>query len=116
VASAERIRMLHIADGSDRALNVVQYASELLPADLTDIVLFNMGTRYPEVFRKIDNVGPHARSTGIGAAGQSADNRLEMTAFRARAVAMLTRSGFGESAISIRTQVKKAGRINDIIQ
>jgi len=116
VTSAGRKRILLIADGSDQALNVVQYASGLLPGDLTEVVLFNMGTGYPEVFRKIDNFGPHARSAGIGATGQSAENYLEMTEFRAKAADMLTRSGFSDSAISVRTQVKKTGLIKDIIQ
>lgn len=116
MTSAERKRILLLTDGSAQALNVVHYASGLLPGNLMDVVLFDMGTGYPEVFRKIDNFGPHAPSAGIGATGQSAENCLEMTEFRAKAADMLTRSGFSDSAISVRTQVKKTGLIKDIIQ
>ena len=45
-----RRRILLTVDGSVQALNVVRYVSGMMSKDHTDIVLFNVGTGFPEVF------------------------------------------------------------------
>ncbi len=115
VKSAIRKRILVTVDGSDQALEAVRYISQIVPADQTDIVLFNVGTGFPEVFWDMNN-NPLYQSKKTGVMGWLAENQLVMGEFKEKALKVLTSAGFSRDAVSVKTQASKIGVLKDIIQ
>ena len=102
-------------DGSDQALEAVRYISAIVPADQTDIVLFSVGTGFPEVYWEMNN-NPLYRSKQTKVMGWLADHQLLIGEFKEKAFKILSDAGFSEDAISVKTQGKKIGILKDIIQ
>ena len=113
--STIRKRILVTVDGSDQALEAIRYICDIVPIDRTDIVLFNVGAGFPEVFWDMDK-NPLYQSKKSGVMGWLADNQLEMGEFKHKAYKVLCDAGFTKAAISVKTQVKKAGVLKDILQ
>jgi len=107
-------RILLAVDGSDQALEVVRYVSKIVPHEHTAIVLFTVGTGFPEVFWEIKK-SPRYSSQKSDVMGWLADNQLAIGEFKEKAYKILSGAGFSEKAISVKTQVKKIGVLKDII-
>ena len=110
-----RRKLLLAVDGSDQALEAVRYIGMVVAPDRTDIVLFNVGIGFPDVFYDMDN-NPLYRSKKTKVMGWLADHQLVIGEFKEKALKILAVAGFPENAINIKTQTKKAGILKDIIQ
>ena len=110
-----RKKVLLAFDGSDQALEAVRYISTILPPDGTDIVLFSVGTGFPEVFWDMNN-NPLYRSKKTKVMGWLADHQLAIGEFKEKALKILTDAGFSEEAVCVKTQTKRAGILKDIVQ
>jgi len=111
----ERRKILLATDGSPQALEAVRYLAALFPPDYTQIVLFNVGSGFPEVFWDMDG-NPLYRSKKSGVMGWLADQQLVLGEFKEIALKILTDAGYPENAIQIRTQAGKTGILADIVR
>ena len=110
-----RRKILLAVDGSDQALEAVRYISSIVPPDLTEIVLFSVGTGFPEVYWDM-NRNPLYQSKKDSVKGWLADSQLVMGEFKEKAFKILLNAGFPEEAISTKTQSHKTNVLKDIIQ
>jgi nucleotide-binding universal stress UspA family protein len=110
-----RRKILLAFDGSEQSLEAVRYTSKTLPPDGTDIVLFSVGTGFPDVFWDMNN-NPLYRSEKTKVMGWLADHQLAIGEFKEKAMKILTNAGFLEEAVCVKTQTKRAGVLKDIIQ
>lgn len=113
--SKMRRRILLAVDGSDQALEAVRYAGNMLPGDRTEIVLFNVGTGFPEVFWDMKR-NPLYESKKPEVMEWLAEYQLGIGEFNEKAIHLLIRAGFSTEAVSVKTQTKKIGILKDIIQ
>ena len=110
-----RRKILLAFDGSDQALEAVRYISTIFPPAETDIVLFSVGTGFPEVFWDMNN-NPLYQAKKTKVMGWLADHQLAIGEFKEKAIKILTDAGFLEEAICVKTQTKRTGVLKDIIQ
>jgi nucleotide-binding universal stress UspA family protein len=110
-----RRKLLLAVDGSDQALEAVRYAGTIAPPGETGIVLFYVGSGFPDVFWDMNN-NPLYRTKKSNVMGWLADSQLAIGEFKEKAFKILQDAGFPESAIAVKTQAKKTGVLNDIIQ
>jgi nucleotide-binding universal stress UspA family protein len=110
-----RRKILIAVDGSDQALEAVRYISMIVPPDLTDIVLFSVGTGFPEVYWDM-NSNPLYRSKKVKVEKWLADNQLVLGEFKEKAFKILSDAGFPEEAVTVKTQTKKTDILKDIVQ
>ena len=110
-----RRKILLAFDGSEQSLEAVRYISTILPPEKTDMVLFSVGTGFPEVFWDMNN-NPLYRSKKTKVMGWLADHQLAIGEFKEKAFKILTDAGFSEETICVKTQKKRAGVLKDIIQ
>lgn len=110
-----RRKILLAVDGSDQALEAVRYAGSIFPSQSTDIVLFNVGTGFPEVFWDM-NRNPLYQTKKPEVMEWLADYQLGIGEFNEKSINILTEAGFPTDAVSVKTQTKKTGILKDIIQ
>lgn len=110
-----RRKILLAVDGSDQALEAVRYICDVVAPDRTDIVLFSVGTEFPEVFWDMDR-NPLYRSKKPKVMGWLADHQLVIGEFKEKAYGIFAAAGFPENAIEVKTQTKQAGILKDIVQ
>jgi nucleotide-binding universal stress UspA family protein len=110
-----RRKILLAVDGSDQALEAVRYAGNMLPGDRTEIVLFNVGTGFPEVFWDLKR-NPLYESKKSEVMEWLAEYQLGIGEFNEKALHILIASGFEADAVSVKTQTRKIGVLKDIIQ
>ena len=108
-------KILLAVDGSDQALEAVRYACTMLPPEQTEIVLFYVGTGFPEVFWDM-NGNPLYRSKKKKIMGWLATDQLVMGEFKEKAFKILEDSGFGQDSVTVTTRVKRTGVFKDIVQ
>jgi len=108
-------KILLAVDGSDQALEAVRYASHMLPGDCTEIVLFNVGTGFPEVFWDMKR-NPLYESKKPKVMEWLAEYQLGIGEFNEKALHILMKAGFETNAVSVKTQTRKIGILKDIIQ
>jgi len=108
-------RILLAIDGSDQALEAVRYAGAVFPPESTELVLFSVGTGFPEVYWDLGR-NPLYQTQRPKVMGWLADNQLAIGEFKAKAYKILEDAGFAEKAVKLKTQVKKTSILNDIIQ
>jgi len=108
-------RILLAVDGSDQALEAVRYAGTIFPSERTKIVLFTVGTGFPEVFWDLGR-NPLYQSQKSKVMGWLADRQLTIGEFRAKAYKILADADFSENTVEIKTQTKKTNILNDIVQ
>lgn len=108
-------RILLAVDASDQALEAVRYVGGMVPPDSTQIVLFHVGTEYPEVFWDMDR-NPLYRSKMPKVMGWLADHQLAIGELKEKALKILTNAGFPEDAVLVKTQAKKTSLVRDIVQ
>jgi len=113
--TTHRRKILLAFDGSEQSLEAVRYISTILPPEKTDMVLFCVGTGFPEVFWDM-NSNPLYRSKKTKVMGWLADHQLAIGEFKEKAMKILTDAGFLEEAVYVKTQTKRAGILKDIIQ
>lgn len=110
-----RRKILLAVDGSDQALEAVRYAGNMLPGNLTEIVLFNVGTGFPEVFWDMKR-NPLYASKKPEVMEWLAEYQLGIGEFNEKALHILMKAGFETDAVSVKTQTRKIGVLKDIIQ
>jgi nucleotide-binding universal stress UspA family protein len=113
--TTNRRKILLAFDGSEQSLEAVRYISTILLPENTDMVLFSVGTGFPEVFWDM-NSNPLYRSKKTKVMGWLADHQLAIGEFKEKALKILTDAGFLEEAVYVKTQTKRAGILKDIIQ
>lgn len=108
-------KILLAVDGSDQALEAVRYAGAMMPAGQVKIVLFYVGTGFPEVFWDM-NGNPLYRSKKKKIMGWLATHQLVMGEFREKAFKVLKDAGFGPDDVMVNTHAKRTGVFKDILQ
>jgi nucleotide-binding universal stress UspA family protein len=108
-------KILIAVDGSDQALEAVRYISSLVRPELTEVVLFYVGSGFPEVFWDL-NRNPLYQTKKNKVMGWLADQQLVIGEFNEKALKILTDMGFPKENILVKTQTKKTGVLKDIIQ
>lgn len=114
---SERVKckILLAVDGSDQALEAVRYAGAMMPAGQAELVLFYVGTGFPDVFWDM-KANPLYRTRKDGVMGWLADHQLIMGEFKEKAFKILADAGFEKDDVRVRTRVKRTGVFKDIIQ
>ena len=110
-----KYNILLAVDGSDQALEAVRYAGAMMPAEQAELVLFYVGTGFPEVFWDMDE-NPLYRSEKKRVMGWLANHQLTMGEFKEKAFKILENAGFDEKDVRVHTRVKRTGVFKDIIQ
>jgi nucleotide-binding universal stress UspA family protein len=110
-----RKKILLAVDGSDQALEAVRYISTITAPDATQIVLFHVGSGFPEVFFDM-NKNPLYHSKKSPVMGWLAENQLVMGEFKEKAFKIFATAGFPNEAILVKTQTRKTGILKDILQ
>ena len=110
-----RRKILLPVDGSDQALEVVRYISAMVNPQKTMVVLFYVGSGFPEVFWNLDS-NPLYRTKKNDVMEWLADRQLAIGEFKEKALRIMDRAGFKTSEISIKTQTTKTVVLKDIIQ
>lgn len=108
-------KILLAVDGSDQALEAVRYAGAMMPAGQAEIVLFYVGTGFPEVFWDM-NRNPLYRTKKIKVMGWLATSQLVMGEFKEKAFKILKDAGFNAEDVRVKTKAKRIGVFKDIIQ
>lgn len=108
-------KILLAVDGSDQALEAVRYMSSLLRPETTAIVLFYVGSGFPEVFWDL-NRNPLYRTKKTKVMGWLADQQCVIGEFNEKALKVLDDAGFAKEDVTIKTQTRKTGVLKDIIQ
>ena len=107
-------KILLATDGSRQALEAVRYVAALFPPAHTRVVLFHVGSGYPEVFWDMDG-NPLYRSKKTGVMGWLADQQLVLGEFKEIAEKIFADAGYPRGAVQIRTQPRKTGILADIV-
>ena len=89
--------------GSDQALEAVRYMSDLVRPETTAIVLFYVGSGFPEVFWDL-NRNPLYRTKKTKVMGWLADQQLVIGEFNEKALKILKDAGFAKEDVTIKTQ------------
>lgn len=110
-----RRKILLPVDGSDQALQVVQYISTMVDPEKTLVVLFYVGSGFPEVFWNLDT-NPLYQSKKKDIMEWLADRQVAIGDFKDKALEVLDHAGFKTSEISVKTQTTKTVVLKDIIQ
>lgn len=108
-------KILIAVDGSDQALEAVRYISSLVRPELTEVVLFYVGSGFPEVFWDL-NRNPFYQTKKNKVMGWLANQQLVIGEFNEKAFKILTDAGFAKENVLVKTQTKKTGVLKDIIQ
>lgn len=113
--SSPRNKVLLAVDGSDQALEAVRYAGTMLSGDRTDVVLFNVGIGFPEVFWDMKK-NPLYESKKPEVMEWLAEYQSGIGEFNEKAIQILLKAGFDTHAVSVKTQTRKIGIFKDILQ
>ena len=108
-------KILLAVDGSDQALEAVRYMCTLVRPEKTAIVLFYVGSGFPEVFWDL-NRNPLYRTKKTTVMGWLADQQCVIGEFNEKAMKILADAGFSKETVIIKTQTRKTGVLKDIIQ
>jgi nucleotide-binding universal stress UspA family protein len=115
VDTSQQKKILIAVDGSDQALEAVRYISSVTAPDRTEIVLFHVGTGFPEVYFDMDN-NPFYDSQKNSVMGWLAENQRVVGVFMEKAFNIFSDAGFPKEAIRIQTQKGRTGIMQSIIQ
>jgi nucleotide-binding universal stress UspA family protein len=113
--NSPRNKVLLAVDGSDQALEAVRYAATMLSGDRTDIVLFNVGIGFPEVFWDMKK-NPLYETKQPEVMEWLAEYQLGIGEFNEKAIRILLKAGFNTSSVSVKAQTRKIGIFKDILQ
>lgn len=107
-------KFLIAVDGSDRALDAVQYVSELKPFQKSRVVLFNVFMGVPESYWDLEK-DPQFSQSAREVRAWEMEQRKVMNEYMAQAKDMLMRAGFPEGSIAVKVQKRKKGVARDIL-
>lgn len=113
--NSPRKKVLLAVDGSDQALEAVRYAGNMLSGERTDVVLFNVGTGFPEVFWDMKK-NPLYETKQPEVMEWLAEYQHGIGEFNEKAINILMESGFDTKTVSVKTQTRKIGIFKDILQ
>jgi nucleotide-binding universal stress UspA family protein len=107
-------KFLIALDGSDRALDAVRYVSRLKPFQKSHVVLFNVSMGVPESYWDLEK-NPQFSQPAREVRAWEMEQRKVMNEYMAGAKDILTRSGFSEESVNIKTHKRKKGVARDIL-
>jgi nucleotide-binding universal stress UspA family protein len=107
-------KLLLAVDGSDRALDAVNYVSRFAPFHKTKAVLFNVFGGVPESYWDLEK-NPQFSSAAREVRAWEMEQRKVIHEFMEKAKQLMIRSGFPENQITIKVQNRKKGIARDII-
>ncbi len=108
-------KILLATDGSEQSLDVVRYVCSTFSPQSTQIVLFNVGTEFPEVYWDMDE-NPLYRSKKDKVMRWLADHQVAMGEYLEIALKILTDAGYPDDAVEVKTQAKRTGILADIVR
>lgn len=108
-------KILLATDGSEQSLDVVRYVGSTFSPQSTQIVLFNVGTEFPEVFWDMDD-NPLYRSKKPKVMRWLANHQVAMGEFIEIALKILMDAGYPDDAVEVKTQAKRTGILADIVR
>jgi len=113
MSTAVRDRILFAVDGSDHSLQTVRYASSILDPKRYQMVLLHVMTKVPESFIDFEKIPAYKyRLVNVDAWEQQHENIIRDFMEKARNI--LAEAGFGDDAITVRTDDRKVGIARDI--
>lgn len=113
--SRAKRKILIAVDGSNQSLEAVRYISSIVSPDRAEIVLFNVGSGFPEVYWDMNN-NPLYRTEKNKVMGWVAASQLTIGEFKEKAFKVLSDAGFPENTVIVKTQAKQTKVLKDIIQ
>ncbi|MFZ2446143.1 MAG: universal stress protein [Syntrophobacteraceae bacterium] len=113
MADSERERVLIPVDGSQYALNAVQYATSILDPHRFGVVLFHVLTRVPESFLDLEKM-PAYRYRIVNVDAWEQEQEKTIRDFMDSARGMLAAAGFPEEAVTVRIDERKVGIARDV--
>ncbi len=108
-------KILVAIDGSEQSLSAVRYTANMFPPDRTQIVLFHVREQLLDLFSDLDAY-PHFKHRVTGVKRWATEQKREITDIMDSALVYFKEKGFPESAIAIKTPVKKLGITQDIVK
>lgn len=108
-------KILLATDGSEQSLDVVRYVGSAFSPQSTQVVLFNVGTEFPEVFWDMDE-NPLYRSKKPKVMRWLANHQVAMGEFMEIALKILTDAGFSDEEVEVKARAKRIGILADIVQ
>jgi nucleotide-binding universal stress UspA family protein len=108
-------KLLLAVDGSDRALDAVNYVSSFTPFHKTHAVLFNVFGGVPESYWDLEK-DPLFCNAAREVRAWEMEQRKVIHAFMEKAKQLMIRSGFPQNQITIKVQNRNKGIARDIIQ
>jgi len=108
-------KILICVDGSDSALETIQYVSSMLPPEMADIVLFHVRTPIPEDLWDLEK-GSEFHSQLAPVAAWALQQESEIQSFMVKAKDILIKGRFAEGNIIPKIQDKKEGIARDLVR
>ncbi len=110
-----KIKLLLAYDGSNLAVDSVQYVGQVFPSDRTHVVIFYVETKIPRSFWCMEKeLDFRFKTPEIRASMAQRKKTIKMAMEKAKN--LLLESGFPEDAIETRVHIKKQCIVNDIIE
>ena len=111
----ENNKILICVDGSDNAMDTVQYVSHVLPPEMADIVLFHVTNAIPEDLWNLEK-GSEFHSQLAPVAAWAMQQQSEIQSFMSKAQDVLLKARFPEERIIKKIQDRKVGIARDLIE
>ncbi len=108
-------KILLATDGSKQSLGVIRYVGTTFSPEAAQVVLFKVGTDFPEVFWDMDD-NPLYQSNKAKVMRWLANHQVDMGEFIEIALKILMDAGFPDEAIAVKTQAKQIGILADIVR
>ncbi len=108
-------KILLAVDGSDQSVEAVRYVGMVFPPDRTEVVLFNVSDKLPDLFNEFkDNALFGAQLPRLQQ--WVTDQQKLVCKFMEKATALLLEAGFAEEAVHTKIRQKKLDVERDIIK
>lgn len=112
--SSNRGAFLLAVDGSDQSLAAVRYAGKLLPAQTTEMVLFNVSNKVPDAFWDLGSEPLFRRQVNWVGAWETGQ-KSKVKEFMEKARQILIEAGIPQEAVEVRIRDRVKGISRDII-
>lgn len=113
--SKQRHRILVAVDGSDQSLQAVRYVGMVFSPRQTEVVLFNVSDKLPDLFDELKNNALYGAQMSRLQQWVSKQRR-SVSDFMEKATAVLLAAGFSEDAIRREVRQKKLDVERDIVE
>jgi nucleotide-binding universal stress UspA family protein len=108
-------KILVAVDGSDQALEAVNYVALVMPPERTRVVLYNISNQFSELFSDLDH-NPLYRSKIPAIKSWAADERQGIGACMKGAREILFKAGFDPDSVTVKVRTEKLGIATDIMK